>query len=393
MKTEKHILFSGWKTLVISLLSLGSIALTATSCSEGNSKNKKEAEAISVPVLELQPQAVEVPQTYIADIQAIQFVEVRSKVEGFVDRIFVDEGQFVKKGQTLFQLSSAEYNEMVNSARAGLARAKAEQSAAKVEMERLQILVNKKIISPSELELAKSKKAVADSQIAEAESLLKGAQTGLSYTTVKAPFDGIVDRIPHKIGSLVTENDLLTSITDISSVFAYYKVNENEYLNFMRSKIEGGNADTFAEQLTLILSDGEKYPEKGKLETTEGDIESGTGSIGFRVRFPNPNNLLKHGASGKIQMMSKLDDVYLIPQKSTFEIQDFTYVYVLDKDNTVKVRSFKPIQRYDIYYIADGFEPGDKIVFEGIQQVKDGTKVVPESVAAADVYHDLISAR
>lgn len=393
MKTEKHILFSGWKTLVISLLLLGSIALTATSCSEGNSKNKKEAEAISVPVLELQPQAVEIPQTYIADIQAIQFVEVRSKVEGFVDRIFVDEGQFVKKGQTLFQLSSAEYNEMVNSARAGLARAKAEQSAAKVEMERLQILVNKKIISPSELELAKSKKAVADSQIAEAESLLKGAQTGLSYTTVKAPFDGIVDRIPHKIGSLVTENDLLTSITDISSVFAYYKVNENEYLNFMRSKIEGGNADTFAEQLTLILSDGEKYPEKGKLETTEGDIESGTGSIGFRVRFPNPNNLLKHGASGKIQMMSKLDDVYLIPQKSTFEIQDFTYVYVLDKDNTVKVRSFKPIQRYDIYYIADGFEPGDKIVFEGIQQVKDGTKVVPESVAAADVYHDLISAR
>ncbi|MBS4073047.1 MAG: efflux RND transporter periplasmic adaptor subunit [Algoriphagus sp.] len=362
------------------------------SCTEGNSKNNKENEALSVPVLELQPQSVEVPQTYIADIQAVQFVEVRSKVEGFVDRIFVDEGQYVKKGQTLFQLSSAEYNEMVNSARANLAKAKAEQTAAKVEMERLQILVNKKIISNSELELAKSKKAVADSHIAEAESLLKSAQTGLSYTTVRAPFDGLVDRIPHKIGSLVTENDLLTSITDISSIFAYYKVNENEYLNFMRDKIESG-ADTFSEQLTLILSDGEKYGQKGKLETTEGDIESGTGSIGFRVRFPNPDNLIKHGASGKIEMMSKLDEVYLIPQKSTFEIQDFTYVYVVDKDNTVKVRSFKPLQRYDIYYIADGFQPGDKIVFEGIQQVKDGSKVVPQAVAAADVYHDLISSR
>lgn len=393
MKTEKHPLFSGWKTFVIAALSLPVIALTTTSCSEGNLQNKKKNEAISVPVLELQPQAVEVPQTYIADIQAIQFVEVRSKVEGFVDQIFVDEGQFVKKGQTLFQLSSAEYNEMVNSARAGLARANAEQTAAKVEMERLQILVDKKIISPSELELAKSKKAVADSHIAEAESLLKAAQTGLSYTRVKAPFDGIVDRIPHKIGSLVTENDLLTSITDISSIFAYYKVNENEYLNFMRSKIEGGNVDAFSEQLTLILSDGEKYPEKGKLETTEGDIESGTGSIGFRVRFPNPDNLLKHGASGKIQMMSKLDDVFLIPQKSTFEIQDFTYVYVVDKENTVKVRSFKPIQRYDIYYVADGFEPGDRIVFEGIQQVKDGTKVVPEAIAAASVYQKLLSSR
>ncbi len=392
MKTEKLNLFSGVKTFVSTALTLVMMSGILASCTEGNSKNNKENEALSVPVLELQPQSVEVPQTYIADIQAVQFVEVRSKVEGFVDRIFVDEGQYVKKGQTLFQLSSAEYNEMVNSARANLAKAKAEQTAAKVEMERLQILVNKKIISNSELELAKSKKAVADSHIAEAESLLKSAQTGLSYTTVRAPFDGLVDRIPHKIGSLVTENDLLTSITDISSIFAYYKVNENEYLNFMRDKIESG-ADTFSEQLTLILSDGEKYGQKGKLETTEGDIESGTGSIGFRVRFPNPDNLIKHGASGKIEMMSKLDEVYLIPQKSTFEIQDFTYVYVVDKDNTVKVRSFKPLQRYDIYYIADGFQPGDKIVFEGIQQVKDGSKVVPQAVAAADVYHDLISSR
>lgn len=392
MKTEKLNVFSGVKTFVSTSLTLVMMSGILASCTEGNSKNNKENEALSVPVLELQPQSVEVPQTYIADIQAVQFVEVRSKVEGFVDRIFVDEGQYVKKGQTLFQLSSAEYNEMVNSARANLAKAKAEQTAAKVEMERLQILVNKKIISNSELELAKSKKAVADSHISEAESMLKSAQTGLSYTTVKAPFDGLVDRIPHKIGSLVTENDLLTSITDISSIFAYYKVNENEYLNFMRDKIESG-ADTFSEQLTLILSDGEKYAQKGKLETTEGDIESGTGSIGFRVRFPNPDNLIKHGASGKIEMMSKLDEVYLIPQKSTFEIQDFTYVYVVDKDNTVKVRSFKPLQRYDIYYIADGFQPGDKIVFEGIQQVKDGSKVVPQAVAAADVYHDLISSR
>lgn len=392
MKTEKLNLFSGVKTIVSTALTLVIMSGILASCTEGNSKNNKENEALSVPVLELQPQSIEVPQTYIADIQAVQFVEVRSKVEGFVDRIFVDEGQYVKKGQTLFQLSSAEYNEMVNSARANLARAKAEQSAAKVEMERLQILVTKKIISNSELELARSKKAVADSHIAEAESMLKSAQTGLSYTTVKAPFDGLVDRIPHKIGSLVTENDLLTSITDISSIFAYYKVNENEYLSFMRDKIESG-AESFSEQLTLILSDGEKYGQKGKLETTEGDIESGTGSIGFRVRFPNPDNLIKHGASGKIEMMSKLDEVYLIPQKSTFEIQDFTYVYVVDKDNTVKVRSFKPLQRYDIYYIADGFQPGDKIVFEGIQQVKDGSKVVPQAVAAADVYHDLISSR
>ncbi len=395
MYTEKTTGFSAWKTyyylFTIPLVLV--LVLCLPSCQSNPNKSKKNKQALEIPVLELLPTDVEVPQTYICDIQAIQFVDIRSKVEGFVDQIFVDEGQFVNKGQKLFQLSSEEFNELVNSARANLMRAKAEQQAAKVEMERLQILVDKKIISPSELELAKSKKAVTDSQIAQAESQLKAAMTGLSYTTVRAPFDGIVDRIPHKIGSLVTENDLLTSITDISSVFAYYKVNESEYLNFMRSKIESEEASGLNEQLTLILSDGQEYPNKGILETTEGDIESGTGSIGFRVRFPNPNQLIKHGASGKIQMLSKMEHVFLIPQKSTFEIQDFTYVYMVDQDNTVKVRSFKPIQRYGNYYLAEGFMPGDKIVYEGIQQVQDGSQVEPKAIAATDVYQDFITIR
>ncbi|MDF2157782.1 efflux RND transporter periplasmic adaptor subunit [Algoriphagus sp. CAU 1675] len=395
MNTEKTVGFSAWKTYypLFAFFFVLTIVLGLPSCQSNPNKAKKNNQALEIPVLELLPRDVEVPQTYICDIQAIQFVDIRSKVEGFVDQIFVDEGQFVKKGQKLFQLSSEEFNELVNSARANLMRAKAEQQAAKVEMERLQILVDKKIISPSELELAKSKKAVTDSQIVQAESQLKAAMTGLSYTTVRAPFDGIVDRIPHKIGSLVTENDLLTSITDISSVFAYYKVNESEYLHFMRSKIENGDASELNEQLTLILSDGQEYPNKGILETTEGDIESGTGSIGFRVRFPNPNQLIKHGASGKIQMLSKMEHVFLIPQKSTFEIQDFTYVYMVDQNNTVKVRSFKPIQRYGNYYLAEGFMPGDKIVYEGIQQVQDGSQVEPKAIAAADVYQDFITIR
>lgn len=391
MKTEKQSWFSGKVNPAILFCFLANLALaTLNSCSEGKSEDVNDT-TLSVPVLELQPESVEVPQRYIADIQAVQFVEVRSRVEGFVDQIFVDEGQYVKKGQKLFQLSSAEYNELVNFAGASLMKAKAEQSASKVEMDRLKILVDKKIISASELELAKSNKAVADSHISEADALLKSAQTGLSYTTVKAPFDGIVDRFPHKLGSLVNQNDLLTSITDISSVFAYYKVNENEYLNFMRAKIKEVESEAFSDQLTLILSDGEQYPLKGKLETTDGDIESGTGSISFRVRFPNPDNLIKHGATGKIEMMTKMENIYLIPQKSTFEIQDFTYVYVVDANNVVKVRSFKPLKRHDVYYIAEGFQPGDRIVYEGIQQVKDGTRVKPQAVAAVNVYGKLFS--
>lgn len=359
-----------------------------SSCNSGSSKEQQVTILDNIPVLELQPMSIEVPITFVADIQAVQFVEVRAKVEGYVDQIFVDEGQFVRKGQNLFQLSSMEFLEMVNSANAKLAQAKAEAQAAQVEVDRLRILVEKDIIAPSELQLAKSKKEVAESGIAEAEAMLKNAKTGLSYTTIKAPFDGIVDRIPLKRGSLVTQGDLLTNITDISEVFAYFKVTENEYLRYMRA-IKEGNIDNMGQSVTLILADGLAYPFAGKLETMEADFERGTGSIAFRVRFPNPDQLIKHGSTGRVQMSNTLENVFLVPQKSTFEIQDYSYVYVIDEDNTVRVRSFKPVRRFGVYYVAEGFEIGDKIIYEGIQQVKDGVVITPATVSQQDAYDTL----
>lgn len=361
---------------------------TLFSCSSGTGKNQN-TQPVLVPILELKPMEVNVPKTYVCDIQAVQFVEVRAKVEGFVDRIYVDEGQFVRKGQNLFQLSSNEFNEIVNSANAKLLQAKAEAKGAQLEVDRLKVLVEKNIISSSELELAKSRKAVAESAIAEAESMLKNAKTGLSYTTIRAPFDGIVDRIPFKTGSLVTAGDLLTNITDISEVFAYYKINENEYLQYMRDKV---GTDSVSEEISLILSDGEVYPHKGVFETMEADFERGTGSIALRVRFPNPDKLIKHGASGKVQMEDKLEGIFLIPQKATFEIQDFSYVYLVDKENKVRVRSFKPLQRFGLFYISEGFEEGDRIIYEGIQQVKDGMEISPELTPENEVYDTLFKA-
>lgn len=347
-----------------------------------------------IPVLELQTKSILVPKTYVCDIQAVQFVEVRAKVEGFVDKIYVDEGEFVKKNQPLFQLTSNEFNEIVNSSNAKLMQAKAEAKATALEVERLKILVDKNIISSSELDLAKAQNSVAESAIVEAQSLLQNAKTGLSYTTIRAPFDGIVDRIPYKTGSLVTSGDLLTNITDINEVFAYYKVTENEYLRYMRDKIETLETDSLQkeqEELSLILSDGETYQYTGKLETMEADFEKGTGSIAFRVRFPNPDQLIKHGASGKIQMNNELENIFLIPQKSTFEIQDYSYVYVLTKENKVQVRSFVPMQRFGVYYISDSFQPGDKIILEGIQQLKDGMKINPVSVSEKEAYDTLFN--
>lgn len=386
---------------VITLFFLAAIVFSTASCNEGNGKNKKNAEILEVPVFTLTPKSIEVPQTYVCDLQAIQFVEVRSKVEGFVESIYVDEGQEVKKGQPLFQLSSAEYNELVNSAKAKLMQAKAEEKSASLEVERLKVLVDKKIYSQSELELAQSKKEMAQSSIMEAESLLKNAQVGLSYTTVKAPFDGIVDRIPYKTGSLVKSGDLLTNITDISEIFAYYRITENEYLEFMRGELDKDSdneqmnqqvTETLQkeqEEISLIMSDGVVYPYKGKLETMEADFEQGTGSIALRVRFPNPDKLIKHGASGKVQMTNMLNDVYLIPQKSTFEIQEYNYVYLVDSENKVNVRSFRPMGRHGLFYVAHDFQPNDKVVLEGIQLLKDDVTVKTNLVEDDEIYQSL----
>ena len=369
------------------ILSIGILS----SCSEGSSKSVTSDEMVTVPVLELTSKSIDVPQTYVSDIQAVQFVEIRAKVEGFVDKIFVDEGQYVTKGTPLFQLSSFEFNEMVNRANARLFQAKTNVQAATLEVERLKILVDKDIITSTELELAQSRLAVEEANVSEAESLLNNAKNSLSYTTIRAPFDGIVDRIPLKTGSLVTSGSLMTHITDISEVFAYYRVNENEYLSLMRKQLELGENSLEGTELTLILSDGTVYPHKGVLETMEADFEQGTGSIAFRVRFPNPDGLLKHGASGNIMMTNQLENIFLIPQKSTFEVQDYSYVYMLSENNEVKIRSFRPLKRFDVYYVVEDFQEGDRIIYEGIQLVRDGQLVQPESIEDEDAYPSLLS--
>ena len=181
---------------------------------------------------------------------------------------------------------------------------------------------------------------------------------------------------------------LLTNVSDISEVFAYYKVNETEYLRMRRAQLSGENMQQL-DNVELVLPDGSVYAHKGKQETVEGDFERGTGSIAFRVRFPNPDGLLKHGVTGKVRLMTHMSDVYLIPQKSTFEIQDFTYVYLFDKDGKVKVRSFNPIERYHNYYVTQDLEPNTTIVYEGVQMVKDGMEIKADTIPFEEVRQEL----
>lgn len=374
------------KKLIHKVAILSCVAGLLPACQSVGDKQVKNSEAI--PVTTLQPTTVDLPRSYVADIQAVQFVEIKPKVEGFVREVLVDEGQLVQKGQPMFRLNSENFMEVSKAAEANYKQTLAELEMANYEMERIQRLVDKKIISPIRLDQVTREREVARMKVEQARAEMQRAQMEYSYTTITAPFTGYVDRIPYKVGSLVNPESLLTNVSDISEVFAYYKVNETEYLRMRRAQLSGENMQQL-DNVELVLPDGSVYAHKGKQETVEGDFERGTGSIAFRVRFPNPDGLLKHGVTGKVRLMTHMSDVYLIPQKSTFEIQDFTYVYLFDKDGKVKVRSFNPIERYHNYYVTQDLEPNTTIVYEGVQMVKDGMEIKADTIPFEEVRQEL----
>lgn len=309
---------------------------------------------------------------YVADIHSVQNIEIRARVKGYLDKIFVDEGKSVNEGQVLFSINNQFYIEELNKANAIFKSAEAEAKKLKIEVNNTKLLVENNVISQSELDIANAKLEAANATIEDAKSDVATASLNLSHTEIRAPYDGVINRIPYKKGSLIDDGTLLTSISDNKSVYAYFNVSEAEYLDYKMDK-----ENTRSNEVRLLLANGQLYPIKGIIETVEGEIDRTTGNIAFRAKFENKEGLLKHGASGKILLKKKIKDAVLIPQKSTFEIQDNTYVFVIDSDNTVQQRSIEPESRIgDLYLISKGISKDDMILFEGIQLVKAGDKIV-----------------
>ncbi len=359
----------------------GLLALLSTiilaSCSTHSEKKQKSVPAL--PVIQLTRQDATLDHDYASNLEAVQNVEVRARVAGYLDKILVDEGKPVHKGQLLFQLNPTEYQVEVDRAQSSLESATAQAESAEVEMSRVKLLVDKNVISPSELKLAKSKLETARSGINGARSALNKARFHVSLTSIRAPFDGVINRIPFKQGSLIEEGALLTSISDLREMYAYFNVSENEYLSFIKKRLDPEK--TTVREVDLLLADDSPYPYKGKIETTETVFEGNSGTIAFRATFPNPKRLLRHGATGKIRLTTDVDDAVLVPQKAVFEVQDKNFVYVVDATNKVRSRNFVPSSRVDQFYIVQsGLKPGDRIVYEGIQSLKDGMRISPKAL-------------
>jgi RND family efflux transporter MFP subunit len=361
---------------------LFSIVVGIAACT---STEETKTEAGKFPVIS--PLVVDTTYTseYVAEIQSLQNVEIRAKIKGYVEKIYVDEGKPVKAGQTLFSISNKEFNQELLKAKAMLKTAIAEAKTAELELQNVKKLSDKNIVSKTELEKAQANLDAANARIDEAKANEANANINLSFTEIKAPYDGTINRIPFKTGSLIDEGTLMTTLSNNKEVYAYFNVSEKEYLGYTTQKENGEKGN-----ITLLLANGQAHKYKGSIETIEGEFDKNTGNIAFRAKFPNPDLLLKHGSSGKVQLTNELKSALLIPQKATFEIQDKFYVFVVDANNIIKQRNILIKQRLPHLYVTEsGLSASDKIIFEGIQSVKEGDKILTDFMSMQQVISQL----
>lgn len=357
----------------------------ATIFSCQNNQNKKTTEVYPVTTAALIDTNAYVD--YVAEIKAVQNVEIRAKLTGYLDKIHVDEGAHVKAGQLLFSIDDREYKEQLAKRRALLKSEQATVKSCELELQNTRQLVEKGVVSKIELEFAKNKLLASKAKVEEALAEEEHARLVLSYTKIRAPFDGVIDRLPIKIGSLIEEGTLLTNLSQNNEVFAYFDVSEREYLDFMSKLTKKGSQDR---SVQLVKANGELHEVSGLIETMDGQIDDQTGNLAFRARFKNPQELLKHGASGKVRIPKNFKKVLVIPQKSTIDIQDRTYVYVVNDSGKIEIRPISIAYRLPhLYLISKGLSSKETFVYEGIQSVSDGMKIRKKSVPIKKILRDL----
>ncbi len=340
---------------VVTLVFLSFYALTSlTGCSE---KEEKKEEEIKFLVTSPLRKDTTVIRDYVCQIHAIQHIEMRALEKGYLQKIFVDEGKFVRKGQLMFKIQPIQYQ-------AELQKAEAEANFVNVEYRNTKALADSNIVSKNELALAKAK-------LDKAKAEVSVAKIHLGFTEVRAPFDGIMDHFQVRLGSLVNEGDLLTTLSDNSKMWVYFNVPEAEYLNFKEK--------TKAENMTnvnLMMANQQLFKYPGVVQTIEADFNNETGNIAFRATFPNPDRLLRHGETGNIQMTVPLKNALIIPQKCTYEVLEKKYVYVLDKNNKIRSREISIASEMPhIFVVNAGLSKDDKILLEGLRQVKENEKI------------------
>ena len=359
-------------------LMLAAFAAFLFSC--GNKNNMKLGDN-EYPVVTIGSQNAETQTTYPASIKGIQDVEIRPKVSGFITKLCVQEGQSVKAGQLLFVIDNTTYQAAVHQAQAALNSAKAQLNTSKLTFENSKKLFEKNVIGSYELQTAQNTFENAKAAVAQAQAALASARETLGFCYVKSPANGVIGSLPYKVGALVSASspDALTTVSDVATVEVYFSVNEKDILNM--TKNAGGIHAAISEYpaVKLQLADGTMYNQLGKVVKVSGVINQATGAVSMIARFPNPDRLLKSGASGTVIVPKNSSNAIVIPQSVTTEVQNKVFVYIVDNKNKVKYTEITVDPQNDgkNYIVTGGLHIGDRIVTKGLASLTDTMTIKP----------------
>lgn len=360
------------------------LAILIAGCS-GNQPAVPPPAPQALQVVSLQGNDATTYTDYPASIQGAIDLEVRPQISGILDKILVAEGAAVQKGQPLFQIDARPFREALNNAKAQLHAAQAAVTNAQIEVDKLAPLVKNKVVSDFQLKTATSSYQSALANVEQAKAGVASANINLGYTLIKAPVSGYVGRLPKKQGSIVSPTDPtpLTLLSDAHEVHVYFALGEDDFVAF-NAKYPGNTINERLKKMpgvSLVLADNSVYGKEGKVDMVDGQFDKQTGSISLRATFPNSQGLLRSGNTGKIRLSLKYDNAISIPQSSTVEVQDKMFVFVVDGKNIV---TRTPITVSGTsgtnYLVKEGLKSGDRIVFDGIDKLKDGDTIKPEKL-------------
>ncbi|WP_460551112.1 efflux RND transporter periplasmic adaptor subunit [Ferruginibacter profundus] len=354
------------------------------------SMNQMPSTPPSLPVVKIVANQATTWQEYPASVEGATNVEIRPQVSGYLEKIYAEEGAWVSKGQPLFRINSAAYNEYSNNASASVQAADAAIAKAQIEVDRLKPLVDNKVIAEVQLKTAKANLAAAKAAHAQAVSSKGSADINVGYTLITAPVSGYIGHIPYKQGSLVGNGEVLplTVLSEVNTVHAYFAMSEADFLSFA-AQYQGKSTEEKIKNIPpvdLQLPDHTVYNTKGKIELVQGQFDRTSGTISFRASFPNPEKILRSGITGKILIPSLHKDQLLVPQESTYELQDKIFVFAVGDSNKVASKQITVNGKSgNNYLVSKGLTSGETIVYSGIQRLRDGAVITPQQIPADSV--------
>jgi len=353
---------------------LSGLVLTSACSSEKAKPTPPPPGVTTTPVVQ---KDVPIYQEWVGNMTGNIDADIRPKVEGFLLNRLYTEGSFVKKGEPLFQLDRRQSQASVEQAQGQLDRAQAALAQAQIDVNRYTPLVAQKAISQAELDKANSMKRASEAEVAGAQAVLDNAKLNQGWTTVASPISGIAGIAKVGIGDLMTPNTVMATVSDVDPIYIDFSITEQDYLRFVRDK---NNASREAgRNLELILSDGTVFPHRGHALLVNRAVDERTGTIQVRAEFPNPGNVLRPGQYGRVRAVTEQrKNALVVPQRAIAELQGIYQVGVVGADNTVTIRVVKLGPQFaDMWVVDSGLEPGDKVIVDGLQRLRDGMTVAP----------------